>query len=135
MCPAQVGFPGAAQAAVLRRDIEGRQPETVWLLTSRPQERLDATTWLSSQRKEWGIENGLHQPLDVTADEDRSRVTGRQGALLLGFFRRLANSVSAEWRSREPTRQNQYLPDFFCAMSQDCFRRAFATVTSRKPTL
>ena len=120
---------------MLRREVEGRKPETVWLLTSREVSRLAAATWLPAQRKEWGIENGLHQPLDVTADEDRSRVCHRQAALLLGFFRRLAISVAQEWRARDPQRKNKYLPDFFSQMSLNNHRQAFSVVTSQKPHL
>ena len=40
------------------------------------------------------IESRLHQALDVSLDEDRSRVRNPKAALVLGMFRRLAVSVA-----------------------------------------
>src|SRR5206468_2360850 len=40
-------------------------------------------------RNHWGIENSLHWQLDVTFDEDRNRVTRRNGAENLALLRRL----------------------------------------------
>jgi len=40
------------------------------------------------------MESRLHQALDVSLDEDRSRVRHPKAALVLGMFRRLAVSVA-----------------------------------------
>jgi predicted transposase YbfD/YdcC len=55
----------------------GEQPDIQYLLSSRASEQLSAPQWLAAQRAYWGIESGLHQRLDVSADEDRSRVRHR----------------------------------------------------------
>jgi len=49
-----MGFPFAGQAARVRREVEGRQPETVALITSLPPERLDAAGWLRLNRRGGG---------------------------------------------------------------------------------
>lgn len=62
--------------------------------------------WLRLKRGYWVIESRLHHVLDVTMDEDRSRVRHPNAALVLGMFRRLAVSFALEWiayqRSRKP---------------------------------
>jgi hypothetical protein len=69
-----VGFPLAAQAARLRREVEGQQPETVALVTSLPPERLSAVDWLGLNRAAWGIESGLHARLDLSRRDDQCRL-------------------------------------------------------------
>jgi len=44
-------------------------------------------------RGHWGIENGLHWTLDVTFDEDQSRISKDHGAENFGLLRRIALSV------------------------------------------
>jgi len=76
--PEAVCFPAAAQVARVRRVTTERKPGTVALLTSAPPEQLDAQTWLRLNRGGFGgIENGLHQRLDVSLDDDRCRVPRR----------------------------------------------------------
>ncbi len=132
--PEQVCFPAAAQMARVHRQTTGRQPETVALLTSAPPERLDAPTWLQLNRAGFGgIENGLHQRLDVSHDDDRCRVLDPNGIAVLGLFRRLANSLFMEWRSRQ--RKPQYLTttDFATDMAAESHRRAFSMITTLTP--
>jgi hypothetical protein len=75
VCPEQICFPLVAQAARLLRQTEGRQDEQVALLTSAPPEKLDAQKWLELNRAGFtGIENGLHQRLDVSYNDDRCRI-------------------------------------------------------------
>jgi hypothetical protein len=57
-------------------------------------EQLDAHGWLRLKRRYWVIESKLHQALDVSLDEDRSRVRQVNAALVLGLFRRLVVSVA-----------------------------------------
>ena len=42
-----------------------------WRVTRRPLDQLPPAACLNARRQEWGIENGLHHVLDVSADEDR----------------------------------------------------------------
>jgi len=73
----------------VRRQTPGRQPETVALLTSASPQRLDAPRWLQLNRAGFGgIENGLHQRLDVSLDDDRCRVRHPNGMAVMGLFRR-----------------------------------------------
>ena len=62
----QICFPLAEQAALLLRQTHGRKGELVPLITSIEPSRLDATNWLRLNRDYWGIENGLHQRLDIS---------------------------------------------------------------------
>ena len=135
MTPEQVGFVAAAQAALLHRRASGREPETIYLLTSRPPERLDAPTWLARQRRAWDIENGLHQRLDTSAAEDRSRVRHRNAVKVLAKFRRLGVSVFKEWQGQDPRRARASLRDFQDAMSLRAQRAGFALIAARHPSL
>ena len=91
--PEQARFPGAAQCAIILRQGLGDQPDPQYLLTSRAPEHLPARQWLEGQRDYWGIEAGLHQRLDVSADEDRSRVRHRNAVWVLAMFRRISVSL------------------------------------------
>lgn len=95
--PAQVGFPGARLIARLRRRVRRKghtSTETVYLISSLTLEALDALGWLQLKRGYWIIESRLHHALDVSLDEDRSRVRHAHAALVLGMFRRLVVSVA-----------------------------------------
>lgn len=133
--PEQVSFVAAAQAALLHRQTTGRQPETVYLLTSRAADRLDADRWLARQRRAWDIENGPHQRLGASADEDRSRVRQRQAVHVLALFRRVSVSVFKEWQTREPRRARATLRDFHDAMRLRAQRGGFALVAAARPSL
>lgn len=136
MTAEQVCFPHAAQAAVIRRKSGTRRRETVYLLTSREAERFSADAWLRANRHGWGIENGLHQRLDVTAQEDRCRVRSRNGAWVLGMFRRTAISLFAEWRIRNPARAHRStFGDFLARMADDNHRLGFTLLNSLNPSL
>jgi hypothetical protein len=95
--PQQVGFPGGRLIARLKRRV--RRPgktsnETVYLISSLTLEQLHARGWLRLKRGYWVIESRLHHALDVSLDEDRSRVRHPNAALVLGLFRRLVVSVA-----------------------------------------
>ena len=66
-----IGFPFAAQVALLTRQHVGRKDETVGLITDLSREQLPAAQWLKTNRQAWGIENGTHQRLDVSLNDDR----------------------------------------------------------------
>ncbi len=119
----------------MRRQTTGRKPETVALLTSAPPDQLDAQTWLRLNRIGFGgIENGLHQRLDVSQDEDRCRVQHPNAMLVLGIFRRLANSLFMEWRSRQTNPQYLMTSDFHTDMGAEGHRRAMIMINAADPT-
>ena len=83
---------------------EGRADEEVTLLTSAPPDQLDAPGWLALNRAGFGgIENGLHQRLDVSHNDDRCRIRTSPARFVWGLFSRISNSLFMEWRSRQPT--------------------------------
>ena len=110
----------------------GDQPDLQYLLTSREPEGLSAPQWLAAQRAYWGVEAGLHQRLDVSADEDRSRVRHRQAAWVLGMFRRISVSLFMHWRGQDQKRAKSTLADFHEEMGLENQRRAFALVNSKE---
>ena len=110
----------------------GEQPDIQYLLTSRELERLSAPQWLAAQRAYWGIEAGLHQRLDVSAAEDRSRVRHRNAAWVLAMFRRISVSLFMHWREQGSQRAQSTLADFHEEMGLEHQRRAFALVNSKE---
>ena len=137
-CPVaaeNIGFPMAAQVAMLVRQHKGRKDETVALVTSLPPEELDARGWLLANRQGWGIENGLHQRLDISLNDDRCRVRNANGLWVLGMFRRLANSLFMEWRERQPKAKHKTTTDFQTVMGEDNLAKAMRLVTCKRPTL
>jgi hypothetical protein len=134
--PEQVCFPLAAQAARLLRQTEGRQDEHVVLLTSAPPEKLDAQKWLALNRAGFGgIENGLHQRLDVSHNDDRSRIRSSPAMFVMGLFRRTANSLFMEWRSHQVHPGHLTTTDFQSAMSEEHCRRALRLIFNQRPGL
>jgi hypothetical protein len=67
------------------------------LISSLTLERLQALRWLKLKRGYWVIESRLHHILDVTMDEDRSRLRQPNGALVMAMFRRTAVSFALAW--------------------------------------
>jgi hypothetical protein len=119
----------------VRRLTTGRKPETVALLTSAWPERLNAIKWLELNRQSFGgVENGLHQRLDISHDDDRCRVRHPNSMGVLGILRRLANSLFMEWRSRQTKPQYLTTTDFAVDMDAENHRRALILVTSIHPT-
>lgn len=121
--------------ARVRRQTTGRKPETVALLTSATPRELDAQTWLRLNRGGFGgIENGLHQRLDVSHDDDRCRVRHPNAMLVLGIFRRFGNSLFMEWRSRQTKPQYLMTSDFHTDMDAEGHRRAMIMVSATQPS-
>ena len=131
MAAEDIGFPFAAQAARLTRQHVGRKDETVGLITDRPPNQLSATPWFQANRQGWGIENGTHQRLDVSLNDDRCRVRNTNALLLLGILRRVVISLFIHWRSRQPRLKNKSHTDFQSAMGEDNLAKALAFVTHR----
>jgi predicted transposase YbfD/YdcC len=130
----QVGFPAAQQAARLTRFVErkstkGQQLQTEWLICSRP---LSAQAMYEADRRYWGIENGLHLRLDVSAGEDRSRVCHPQAALNLAMLRRAVVSLAVHWIQRCQDKRQATLQGFFDFMAAKNAKKAFSVVTALK---
>ena len=130
-----MGFPFAAQAARLLRQTQGRQDEEVALITSAPPQRLNAKTWLRLNRQGWGIESGLHQRLDVSYNDDRCRVKSDKGMLILGIYRRIANSLFMEWRQRQRRPEHITTTDFQTLMAEEHRSKALRLVLAKRPSL
>jgi len=130
-----IGFPFAAQAALLTRQHTGRKNETVGLITDLLPQQLPALQWLKANRQAWGIENGTHQRLDVTLNDDRCRVRSTNGLWILGMLRRLVISLFMHWRARQARPRHLSLTDFQSAMGEDNLTKALAFVTHRQPKL
>ncbi len=135
MAAEDIGFPFAAHAAQLTRQHPGRKNETVGLITDLTPSQLPPILWLQANRQAWGIENGTHQRLDVSLNDDRCRVRSTNGLWILGMLRRLVISLFMHWRSRHPKPQHQSLTDFQSAMGEDNLAKALAFVTHRRPKL
>lgn len=125
----------AAQAARLRREVDGHPSETVALVSSRPPEQLPAARWLQLNRQHWGIESGLHARLDVSRRDDQCRLRRRNAVWVHGMFARLANSLFMEWRSQQPKPHHKSTTDFAALMAADHGRRVMFTVTTSRPNL
>ncbi len=102
-------------------------------MTSLSPEELPASQWLQANRHSWGIENGLHQRLDVSLNDDRCRVRNTNGLWILGMFRRLANSLLVEWLSHQPKPHQKSTTDFQTVMGEDNLAKAMRFVTSKRP--
>lgn len=131
----ETGFPFAAQGARMLRQREGRKDEEVRLITDLAPEELSAPEWLAANRAGWGIENGSHQRLDVTLNDDRCRVRSGNGLLVMGLFRRLVISLYMHWRCHQTRPHQKSLTDFQTVMGEDNLANAMAFVTTRRPKL
>jgi hypothetical protein len=130
-----IGFPFAAQVALVTRQHVGRKDETVALITDLSPQELPAQAWLQANRQGWGIENGTHQRLDVSLNDDRCRVCNPNGLWILGMLRRVAISFYAHWRERQPKPRSLWFTDFQAAMGEDNLTKAVALVTNCRPKL
>ena len=115
------------EVRILRGKDKGKHSlETVLYVSSLEFDPQRAEQLLAYIRLYWGIEGGLHQRLDVTADEDKSRVRNRNAIKVLGIARRAIFGIYFQWRRRRKNTRQSTLRDFYDAM--DCFnhRLAFA---------
>jgi hypothetical protein len=78
----------------------------IYLISSLSAEQLQARGLLQPKRQYWAIESRLHHCLDVTMQEDLSRVRTSKAALVLGMIRRvvlsLANAAVDKARKQHP---------------------------------
>ena len=120
--PAQMDFPHVAQVARIDRIRElnnGRQEvETIWIITSLTAAQADAARLLELTRQYWSIENGTHDPLDVSAGEDRCRVRHPIAATVLGILRRAVQGEARAWIRRQPRARDRTCPTFLAKMSR-----------------
>jgi predicted transposase YbfD/YdcC len=130
-----IGFPFAAQIAQVTRQHAGRKNETVGLITDLAPDQLPAAQWLKANRQAWGIENGTHQRLDVSLNDDRCRVRSTNALWILGMLRRLLISLFMHWRARQPNPSYLSLTDFQSAMGENNLAKALAFVTHQRPRL
>lgn len=134
--PEQICFPLVAQAARLLRQTEGRQDEPITLLTSAEPAKLDAERWLELNRAGFGgIENGLHQRLDVSQNDDRCRIRTSPAMFVAGLFRRISNSLFMEGRSHQPHPEYLTTTDFQSAMGEEHCRPAMRLIFNKRPSL
>lgn len=139
-----MGFPHAHQAAELRRFSErpvktksaqpGEQVEREYLLASLSPQQLSVRQMLQWDRQYWGIENGMHLRLDVSGQEDKSRVRNRRAAFNLCLFRRAAHSFAVHWIQRQPNPRRATTTGFYDDMTAHGHRKAFSLVTVRTPS-
>lgn len=138
MTAEQAGFPGVEQAARLtrfvdRKNMKTEEIETEWLLTSRSPAQFSLREMAAADRRYWGIENGLHLRLDVSAGEDRSRIRNPVAVLNLAMIRRATISLAVHWIQHCPNKRNATLSGFHDAMAAKQAKKAFALVTACKP--
>lgn len=78
----------------------------IYLVSSLTLEQLQAKGMLALKRGYWAIESRLHHCLDITMQEDLSRVRNPNAARVLGTLRRvvlsLANQAVDQLRKRQP---------------------------------
>lgn len=137
--PAQVGFPFAQQGAKLQQAFDDpKKPEAsfkeFFLLTTHAAPAYAALAWLDDKRGYWGIENGLHQRLDVIALEDKSRVRNLNAAWNLAMFRRLSVSLAVHWMRHQRDPRQATLSGFYDAMKADRAHRAFNLISAARPS-
>ena len=112
----------------------GKADEWVSLITSAGPSKLDAQKWLAFNRAGFGgIENGLHQRLDVSQNDDLCRIRLSPGIFVMGLFRRLSNSLFMEWRSEQPHPENRTTTDFQSAMGEEHGDPAMRLVLMQRP--
>lgn len=107
--PSQAGFPGARLVARLQTRVwrKGKwSNEVVYLVSSLAPDQLQAKGMLQLKRGYWIIESRLHHCLDITMQEDLSRVRDPNAVRVLGMIRRvllsLANAALDHLRHKHP---------------------------------
>jgi Protein of unknown function (DUF4058) len=98
--------------------------------------KLDAQKWLELNRAAFGgIENGLHQRLNASHNDDRCRIRHPCAMFVAGLFRRISNSLFMERRSHQPHPEHQTTTDFQAAMGEDHCRAAMRLLFAKRPSL
>lgn len=110
-----------------------KEAEIEYLVTSRPATQMNAEQMLRCDRNYWGIENGLHQRLDVIAGEDRSRVRDN-AALNLAVIRRAVVSLAVRWSRHCKDKRRATMSGFYDSMSAQNNKKALKLLTVCKPS-
>lgn len=131
----EMGHPFAAQAARVLRQRDGREPESVCLLTSRPLRELSPEQWIEKNIDHWGIETGLHGRLDASRHDDTCRLRNRKPLHLHAVFSRVANSLCCHWIFKQKKPAHFTTTDFQSYMGEEHDRRTIALVTAKNPRL
>jgi len=130
--PAERSYPGAPRfpqlttiAMVESRIERGDKIETERrsYISSR---RLSAADFAEAVRGHWGIENNLHWTLDVTFNEDQSRLRIGHGAknmavvrhFALNLVRQVADKLSIKRRRKRAARDPEYLTEILGPMTR-----------------
>jgi predicted transposase YbfD/YdcC len=120
-----ISFPGASQAALIRRDVAeiSGQPvskEVALMITSRESGMMSAREVNKEAREHWVIENKSHYPRDTTYREDHNQSWAGQGPqnlastrnLAIGLIRRKGiNAIkeTTEWIAADRMRALQFM--------------------------
>jgi hypothetical protein len=141
--PSQACFPGAYLAGRLVSRVwrENQWTEKiVHLVSSYTLEQLQAFGMLQHKRGYWVIESRLHHCLDITMQEDLSRVRTPNSARVLGVIRRvvlsLANAAVDAARKLQPKSKantKRFRQQFLSARRG--VRRLHGLVSSKVPEL
>jgi predicted transposase YbfD/YdcC len=96
------------------RTVNGRTSSEVrYFIGSR---RMPAKRYGAALRNHWGVENGLHWQLDMTFDEDASRIQERNAAQNFAWLRRMALSLLKQDSTKLSVRSKRKVaaldPDF-----------------------
>jgi predicted transposase YbfD/YdcC len=77
---------------VIRKRAKGRKSltEVCFYITSL---ELEAERFSKAVREHWGVENGLHLPLDVVFEEDKHRYQNRVGVANLSLLRKIGLAI------------------------------------------
>jgi predicted transposase YbfD/YdcC len=77
---------------VIRKRAKGEKvsTEVCFYITSL---ELEAEKFSKAVREHWGVENGLHLPLDVVFGEDKHRYQDREGAANLSLLRKISLAI------------------------------------------
>jgi predicted transposase YbfD/YdcC len=108
--------------AINRTEYNGKMTDEVrFYLSSLP---LGVKRFAEAVRGHWHVENSLHWTLDVTFDEDQSRVSKDHGAQNLGLLRRIALSLLKRYRGdKRSVRQRRlragWNPDYLLKILED----------------
>jgi len=113
-----IGLVEAERRAGGKREVEPRH-----YLLSQP---LDAATFASIVRRHWGVENRVHWVLDVTFNEDASRVRAGHAAQNLAALRHLALNLLRQDRTRKGSVATKR---FTAALDQGYLASLLATAT------
>jgi hypothetical protein len=110
--PVQLGLAGAAQLVLIISTLTEKGKTTTtrtYFVTSRPADRLAPLQLLRLRRGQWGIEATCHQRLDVSLDEDKSRVRSVSGVAVLGILSRISLALFQQDCQRpQPVRDRTY---------------------------